>query len=108
KSTGETEQWRMSENGGEARDADNARVEDLLAKLTALRAVTFADSPRATGLDRPMLTVSASYDGGKFERVRVGQAGETRYGQHEGEAAIGELDAAAVTAALDAVAAAVE
>ncbi len=103
----EKDQWRVSENGGEARDADNAKVEDLLSKLTALRATSFAARPRATGLDRPILTVGVSYDGGKFERVRVGASGETRYGQHEGESAIGELDASAVTAALEALDAAV-
>lgn len=103
----DNDQWRVAEDGGEARDADNAAVEDLLSKLTALRASSFADRPRATGLDRPVLAVSASYDGGKFERVRVGQAGSAYFGQHEGEAAIGDLDAAAVTAALQAVDAAV-
>lgn len=103
----DNDQWRVTENGGEARDADNAKVEDLLSKLTALRATSFASRPRATGLDRPILTVGVSYDGGKFERVRVGASGETRYGQHEGESAIGELDASAVTAALEAVDAAV-
>lgn len=97
------DQWRISENGGAARDAENAKVEDLLSKLTALRVSSFADRPRATGLDRPELTVSVSYDGGKFERVRVGQAGDTHYGQHEGEAAVGALDSSAVTAALEAL-----
>ncbi len=101
------DQWRISENGGTARDADHARVEDLLSKLTSLRASSFAARPARTGLDRPALTVGVSYDGGKFERVRIGQAGSDRYGQHEGEAAVGLLDEAAVTAALEALDAAV-
>ena len=50
----------------------------MLAKLVALKAESFVDAKTKTGLDKPALVVSASYDEGKFERVRFGQVDETR------------------------------
>ena len=53
-------------------------MDDLLSKLTNLRAQSFAAPTDKTGLDKPELIVSASFDQGKFERVRCGEAGRGR------------------------------
>ena len=52
--------------------------------------------------------MSASYDNGKFERVRFGRGGTDSYGAREGEPGAGKLDASAlddILKALDTVAA---
>ena len=52
-------------------------MDDMLDRLVALKVDSFADAKTKTGLDKPALVISASYDDGKFERVRFGQVGET-------------------------------
>ena len=54
--------------------------------------------PKTTksGTEKPTLVVSASYDEGKFERVRFGQVGDAVYGMRDGEA--GAVKAAPVEA----------
>ncbi|MGH7129034.1 MAG: DUF4340 domain-containing protein, partial [Planctomycetaceae bacterium] len=91
--------------GGAASDVDAAKMDDLLTKLTGLRAQSFVPAGNTTGLDKPALTVSASYDGGKFERVRLAKAAEA-FAAREGEPGAAKLDATAfdeVVKALDAV-----
>ena len=51
---------------------DSAAMDDLLNKLTGLRAASFAEGSTRTGLEKPALIISASFDSGKFERVRFG------------------------------------
>ena len=53
-------------------------------------------------LDKPALVVSASYDEGKFERVRFGQVGEEAFGAREGEAVVARIDKALMAAAMKA------
>ena len=48
---------------------------DLLNKLAGMKAETFVDTKTKSGLDKPTLVLGASFDAGKFERVRIGQAG---------------------------------
>ena len=51
----------------------------LLAKLESLRAMSFADPAAKTGLDMPILTVTAKFDEGKKEeRVTFGKTGKRR------------------------------
>jgi hypothetical protein len=95
--------WKVTPEGGEAADVDRAKMDDLLNKLSALRVTTFVDPGRRAGLDAPVLNVGVSYDGGKFERVKIGRVGTQHFGNREGEAATGEVDAAAVDAALQAL-----
>ena len=61
------------------------KMDDFLAKLTALRAQSFDPTSKTAGLDKPTLVVAASYDASKFERVRLiageGQAFAVRDGE---------------------------
>jgi len=102
---GESEKWRVTPEGGQPADVDRAKADELLNKLAALRMSAFVTSAVSTGLNAPILNVGISYDGGKFERVRVGRSGAKHYGNREGEEATGEVDQASVEAvwqALDA------
>jgi hypothetical protein len=54
-----------------------------------------------TGIEAA-LVVSASFDGGKFERVRFGQAGEEAFGARDGEGA-GPIARSAMEAAMLAI-----
>jgi hypothetical protein len=99
--------WQVTPEGGQAVDADRPKLDDLLNKLTDLKMGALVDSTRKTGLDAPLLNIAVSYDSGKFERVRIGRAGSQHYGNREGEQAIGEVTAAAVEAALQALDAAI-
>jgi hypothetical protein len=100
---GESEKWRVTPESGQAADVDRVKADELLNKLTALRITAFVTSAVSTGLNAPILNVGVSYDGGKFERVRLGRSGQKHYGNHEGEAATGEVDPSAVDAALQAL-----
>jgi len=99
------DKWQVKAEGGQPADADSAKVEALLNALTGLRLGAFAAPTARTGMDAPVLSAAVSYDGGKFERVRVGSVGDRLYGNREGETVTGELERSAVdavTQALDA------
>ena len=96
------ESWKVTRVGGASHTADAAAMDELLAKLVALKADTFVDTKTKTGLDKPALVVSASYDEGKFERVRFGQVGEEAFGSREGEAVVARIDKASMAAAMKA------
>ena len=82
--------------GRTSHTADQTAMDDLLNKLMAIKAESFVDAKTKTGLDKPALVVSASYDEGKFERVRFGQVGEMAYGVRDGEAGVAKIDTALV------------
>jgi hypothetical protein len=96
------ETWKVTRVGGSSHTADTAAMEDLLNKLMSIRAESFVDARTKTGLDKPALVVSASYDEGKFERVRFGQAGESAYGVRDGETGIAKIDMTSMRNALQA------
>lgn len=96
------ESWKVTRVGGASHTVDAAAMDDLLAKLVALKADTFVEGKTKTGLDKPALVVSASYDEGKFERVRFGQVGEEAFGAREGEAVVARIDKALMAAAMKA------
>lgn len=96
------ESWKVTRVGGASHTADAAAMDDLLAKLVALKADTFVEAKTKTGLDKPALIVSASYDEGKFERVRFGQVGEEAFSAREGEAVVARIDKASMAAAMKA------
>ena len=96
------ETWKVTRVGGASHTADQAAMDDLLNKLVAIRAESFVDAKTKTGVDKPALVVSASFDEGKFERVRFGQVGELAYGLRDGETGVAKIDAGSMRAAMQA------
>jgi hypothetical protein len=96
------ETWKVTRVGGASHTATSATIDDLLNKLVALKAESFVDAKTKTGLDKPALVISASYDEGKFERVRFGQAGETAFAMRDGEQGIAKIEQLSLGAALQA------
>jgi hypothetical protein len=92
--------WKVTRVGGETVTADQAAMDDLLNKLVALKAESWVDAKTRTGLDKPALVVSASYDEGKFERVRFGQVGDNAYASRDGEAGVVKVDTPSTRGAL--------
>lgn len=96
------ETWKVTRVGGASHTADQATIDDLLNKLVAIKAESFVDAKTKTGIDKPALVVSASFDEGKFERVRFGQVGEAAYGLRDGETGIAKIDSNSMRAAMQA------
>ena len=86
-----TDKWQRVGAGTPA-DVDATKVDDLLSKLTAIRAQSFNPSLDKTGLDKPALTVSVSYDQGKFERVRFGKVNADSFAARDGEGGAATLE----------------
>jgi len=77
------DKWRRA---GAKTDTDKEKMSVFLAKLESLRAMSFVDPSAKTGLDSPVLTVSAKYDDGKKEeRVTFGKSGNDVYASRPGE-----------------------
>ena len=70
----ESATWRRT--APEAGDVERADVDDLLAKLSNLRAESFESSRDGTGLDAPAAVIAVTFDDGDRERVAVGRAGD--------------------------------
>ena len=71
----ETDAWRRT--APDAGDVEHADMDDLLAKLSNLRAESFEASRDGTGLDAPVATVTVTFDdGSEQERVVVGRTGD--------------------------------
>ena len=94
--------WKVTRVGGASHHADAAAMDDLLNKLVAIKAESFIDDNARTGLDKPALVVSASFDDGKFERVRFGQVGDNSYGKRDGEGGVAKVEQMSMRAALQA------
>ncbi len=95
--TGENaaEKWQRVTPGGSPTDVDTVKMDDLLTKLTGLRAQSFDATLQGSVLEKPALVVSASYDQGKFERVRFAKTGADALAAREAEAGAAKLDATA-------------
>jgi hypothetical protein len=105
KAATETDKWQRTTNGGAATDVETEKMEDLLSKLTNLRAESFV----ASGPPQTEVTVSTSHDEGKFERVRFGKSAADVVATREGEPGAAKLSAdnyAETIKSLDAVLAA--
>jgi hypothetical protein len=101
-----TEQWQRKSTDGAASDLDSMKMGDLLSELSGMRAQSFTDTADRTGLDRPALAVSVTYDEGKTERVRIARTGGEAFAARDGEPGAARIDAAAydeLVQALDAV-----
>jgi hypothetical protein len=99
---GDTETWKVSRVDGSSHTADTAAMDDLLNKLVAIRADSFVTGTTRTGLDKPALVVSVSYDEGKFERVRFGVVGDNAYGRRDGEELVAKIDTSSMKSAMQA------
>lgn len=71
--------WRI---GG--KDVDATKAEDLLSKVTGLRADSFQDATHAS-LKSPALVVTVTYDDKKTETVSFGRAGSDVYASRPDE-----------------------
>jgi hypothetical protein len=96
------ETWKVTRVGGASHTADQAAMDDLLNKLVAIKAESFVNDNSKTGLDKPALVVSASFDEGKFERVRFGQVGDNAYGKRDDEDIVAKIEHMSMRAALQA------
>ena len=94
-------------------DIDRSQMDDLLAKLSNLRAESFIESRAERGLDETTVvaTVGVRFnangteDGDEEERVTLWRSGDTAYGVHGSEPGAAVLDTDAVDDALQALAA---
>ena len=100
---------RVSPQSG---DMDRGQMDDLLAKLSSLRAESFIESRAEGGLDETTLvaTVAVRFnangaeDGDEEERVTLWRSEDTTYGIHGSEPGAAVLDTGAVDDALEALA----
>ena len=98
----EGEAWRRVEP--EPADVDRSAVDDVLTKLSGLRAASFTDTKEETGLDAPLATVVVTYgEPPEEERVLIGRADDETYGAHGDEPGASVLDTRAVDEALEAM-----
>ncbi len=103
KGTGEnaTDTWTVTA-GGATRDAEQAKVDDLMAKVSNLRAESFvAAAPPAAAA--PVLKVKATFDESKTEDGAIGRAGADTFGTRPDEAGAMKLTTTAVDEALAAI-----
>ena len=71
----ESDTWRRT--APDAGDVELGDIDDLLAKLSNLRAESFEPSRAGTGLDAPVAAVTVTFDdGADRERVTVGRTGD--------------------------------
>ena len=66
--------WRRT--APDAGEVERADMDDLLAKLSNLRAESFEPSRDGTGLDAPAAVVTVTFDDGEQEHVTVGRTGD--------------------------------
>jgi hypothetical protein len=99
---GEAESWKVTRVGGASHTADPAAMDDLLNKLVAIKAESFVSGSVRPGLDKPAVVVSASYDEGKFERVRFGAVENNAYASRDGEGGVAKIDEMSMRAAMEA------
>lgn len=82
-------------------NTDTTKVEDLLSKLSNLRAESFESTPHAS-LKSPELTVTATYDG-RTETVQIGRAGSDVFAGRADEPGSAKLEATPYEEALKAL-----
>ena len=99
---GETDTWRHT--GPDAADVETSAMDDLLAKLSNLRAESFVASRDGTGLDPPGSTILVTFDeDGEQERVVVGRVGDEVFAVNGDEPGAARLNSRAWEDALEAL-----
>ena len=105
KGTTETEDgsqtWRRT--APSTKELDTAAMDDLLAKLSNLRANEFVSSQDGTGLEAPAVNISVAFDEGDQERVAVGRVNDDVFGVIGIEPGAARLDTRAWDAAMAAL-----
>ena len=80
-----------------ARDLDQTKVENLVSAITGSRATGFVDSTAKTGLDKPELTITVKFDGGKREeKTSFARTGSDGFATRAGEPGAAKVDIAAI------------
>jgi hypothetical protein len=80
----EEEKWRQV--APETKDVDSAKVDSLLTSITGARADSFQADTAKTGLDKPELTATLTFDEGKKkESVAFARSGSDGYASRAGE-----------------------
>ena len=96
------EKWHLT--SPESREVDAARMDDLMVKLSNLRAQSFLDATTKTGLDSPSVTVAATFDGGKREeRVVFAQSDSDVFASRPDEPGAMKMDPVEYKGALSAL-----
>jgi hypothetical protein len=95
------DKWTISGSGA-TRDADAAKMDDLLAKLSNLRADTFVAAAPAQAA-APIVKVTAEFDENKKEEAGIGRDGAEAFGTRPDEAGAMQLNGSAVDEALKAL-----
>ena len=96
------ETWRRIEP--EPADVERPEMDALLRALSDLRADSFVESRRATGLDAPLVAITATFgEDGEEERVLIGRSDDASYGLHGDEPGAAVLDPDAVDDAVEAL-----
>jgi Domain of unknown function (DUF4340) len=81
------------QNAATKKAVDGTKFEGFLAKLSGLRAQSFADAKAKTGLDEPVLVIKTTFDDGKkTETVRFGREGTAAYAGRTDEPGASTLD----------------
>jgi hypothetical protein len=97
-----SEKWRQVSPA--QRDVDSTKMDTFLTKLTNLRNQSWADAAAKTGLDKPVLSVSARYDDGKKqERVTFAKPAADVYAARDGEPGAAKVDSTEFDDALKAL-----
>jgi hypothetical protein len=78
--------WKSS-----GKDIDSAKADDLLTKLTALRAASFEDQPHAS-LKAPALVVTVHFGENKQETVSIGRSGTDVFASRSDEPGAAKVD----------------
>ena len=76
-------------------DIEQEKMDDVLTKLSNIRAASFVESTAKTGLDAPAMTVVVKFDDGKKEeRVTFGKAGADTFASRPDEPGAAKIDTA--------------
>jgi hypothetical protein len=78
--------WRSS-----GKDIDSAKADDLLTKLTALRAASFADQPHAS-FKSPALVATVHFGENRQETVTIGRSGTDVFASRVDEPGTAKVD----------------
>ena len=98
----EAERWRRT--APDDGDVESSAMDDLLAKLSNLRAESFVASRDGTGLDAPVSTILVTFDeDGEQDRVVVGRVGDEVFAVNGDEPGAARLDTRAWDDALEAL-----